>query len=88
VEQSRVNAELNCHFFAECRCPSFNEPSISRARSDCRLRRASYAVPPLEDLAESRAGRGGILGSLLTEEARVAPFLKPEALAFDIDGLE
>jgi hypothetical protein len=20
-----VNAELNCHFFAECRCPSINE---------------------------------------------------------------
>ncbi len=54
VEPSQRRTKLS--LCRRCRCPSFNELFISRARHESLVAQGSYAVPPPNDLAEAQAG--------------------------------
>ena len=49
--------------FRRCRCPSFNELLISRARHESLVAPGGYVVPPPDDLAESRTGAAVFSGT-------------------------
>src|SRR5216683_422785 len=65
-----VNTELNCHFFADADVPRLTNSNISRARHESLVARESYAVPPPDDLAESRAGAAVFSGACVVSPAR------------------
>src|SRR5713226_1835650 len=57
-----VNAELNCHFFADADVPRLTN-SLFLAPDTIAGCVGSYAVPPPDDFAESRAGAAVFSGA-------------------------
>src|ERR1700732_2455002 len=57
-----VNAELNCHFFTDADVPRLTTHYFSRA-TRLLVAPGSYAVPPPDDFAESRAGAAVFSGA-------------------------
>ncbi len=60
--RSSVNAELNCHFFADADVPRLTN-SLFLAPDTIAGCVGSYAVPPPDDFAESRAGAAVFSGA-------------------------
>src|SRR5229473_4002692 len=69
-QQWKCQRRTKLSLFRRCRCPSFNELFISRARHDPLVAPGSYAVPPPDDLAESRAGAAVFSGACVVSPAR------------------
>src|SRR6266849_9560730 len=61
-EMAHVNAELNCHFFADADVPRLTN-SLFLAPDTIAGCVGSYAVPPPDDFAESRAGAAVFSGA-------------------------